>query len=543
MHRLVLMTMSLLVLTLSGCRREVEKPATEEKSTRQKLDDLSSKVDELKGLLVDLKQGNQGAEAEYRKWLDQNLAPGKTTLTDVQQLFGADYLNLDRPDRDDILTIQYPIDGLAGKKLVLDFTKQAPSEHWLFGRTYTSSKQGAFDFWCLQGRPEFSFAICGYCPHILVDADGWRLDGKILAGAIGPNRERSDTLVLPRARVRHEMVHVKLANWAPEVEYLDQLELGFVASQTGEDLDFDASGAAYLWQRKDTVQFAGPDARADRDHWQLKFDAQQRPELIVLEVRNTEKFQNLARECYSCNEEPAADLQVDGARPVVIPPVGTKFLRRVVIPVAADSSEIHLTCPAGLWWVRRAWTGSGKLVSMQWLSTSQDDAAGAALQARDGRRLRLAPDKEAEISFRMPPGLGNQNNLRFALRLFGYYEFLESPKVAPIPWPKDWSNYVGKLVTLEGVAINQKIGAALWGEGETIFIDTMDSWPDGYYHGGEQGKRVRVTGTVIERHDLPVFIRRKDVPSVQGIAVPEGTDLHKASHRFLIQNAKWVAVE
>jgi hypothetical protein len=66
---------------------------------------------------------------------------------------------------------------------------------------------------------------------------------------------------------------------------------------------------------------------------------------------------------------------------------------------------------------------------------------------------------------------------------------------------------------------------------------------DGYYLGGEQGKRVRVTGTVIERHNLPVFIPRKDELPVQGIPVPEGTDLHKASRRFLLQDAKWVVVE
>ncbi len=112
----------------------------------------------------------------------------------------------------------------------------------------------------------------------------------------------------------------------------------------------------------------------------------------------------------------------------------------------------------------------------------------------------------------------------------------------PMQWPKDWSDHVGKLVAIEGIAIGMKAGAALFGEGPMIFIDGIQ-WPDGYYLGGDRGKRVRVTGTVIERHDLPVFIPKTGEPVVQGIPVSEGTDLQKASRRFLIQNAKCVVVE
>lgn len=114
---------------------------------------------------------------------------------------------------------------------------------------------------------------------------------------------------------------------------------------------------------------------------------------------------------------------------------------------------------------------------------------------------------------------------------------------SPTKWPKDWSAHVGKVVTVEGMSINQKVGAALWGEGETVFIDGLNSWPDGFYLGGEKGKRLCVTGTVIERHDLPVFIPRKGEPAKAGIPVPEGTDLHKASRRFLLQDAKWTVIE
>jgi len=113
----------------------------------------------------------------------------------------------------------------------------------------------------------------------------------------------------------------------------------------------------------------------------------------------------------------------------------------------------------------------------------------------------------------------------------------------PMPWPQDWSKVVGQRVTVEGVAVNQKVGAALWGEGRTIFIDGVHSWPEGYYFGGEQGRRLQVSGTVVERHDLPVFIPRKGEPAIQGIPVPEGTDLHQASQRFLLQHVRWAVVE
>src|SRR5262249_1287870 len=80
----------------------------------------------------------------------------------------------------------------------------------------------------------------------------------------------------------------------------------------------------------------------------------------------------------------------------------------------------------------------------------------------------------------------------------------------PMPWPKDWSTHVGQRVTIEGVASNEKIGATLWGDGQSIYIDGIHSWPAGCYFGDDRGKRLRVTGTVIERHDLPVFIAKPD---------------------------------
>lgn len=96
-----------------------------------------------------------------------------------------------------------------------------------------------------------------------------------------------------------------------------------------------------------------------------------------------------------------------------------------------------------------------------------------------------------------------------------------------------WAKKLGQEVTVEGVAQDAKEGALLEMADDTIWID-MDSWPNGL-----RGKRVVVRGKVIERYDRPVFVQKKDEPIKSGIPVPEGTDLHKASHRYLIANATW----
>ena len=45
-------------------------------------------------------------------------------------------------------------------------------------------------------------------------------------------------------------------------------------------------------------------------------------------------------------------------------------------------------------------------------------------------------------------------------------------------------------------------------------MDRLDEWPEPL-----QGRRLRVTGTLIERHDLPVFIQREDEDPIAGIPV------------------------
>ena len=107
------------------------------------------------------------------------------------------------------------------------------------------------------------------------------------------------------------------------------------------------------------------------------------------------------------------------------------------------------------------------------------------------------------------------------------------------PPPRDWSAVAGQRIVVDGTAANAKRGALLETETGTVWIDGLESWPEGYYEGDGTGKRLRVTGTVVERHDLPVFERRPGEPEMQGIPAAPGTDLHAASKRYVLTDATW----
>jgi hypothetical protein len=96
---------------------------------------------------------------------------------------------------------------------------------------------------------------------------------------------------------------------------------------------------------------------------------------------------------------------------------------------------------------------------------------------------------------------------------------------------------VGARVTLHGVAENEKVGAFL--TGPNVWVDLPgEQWPPGVI-----GKAVEVTGTVAERHDLPVFITEPGGPPRGGIPVPPGTDLRQASRRLVLERVEWAEAE
>ncbi len=93
---------------------------------------------------------------------------------------------------------------------------------------------------------------------------------------------------------------------------------------------------------------------------------------------------------------------------------------------------------------------------------------------------------------------------------------------------------IGREMSLEGIARNRVMGAVLQGEGFEVWIEGLEFLPEEM-----NGKNVRVSGTLGEANDLPVFVQKEGEPIQQGIPVPEGTDLQAASHRFILKGAKW----
>ena len=59
----------------------------------------------------------------------------------------------------------------------------------------------------------------------------------------------------------------------------------------------------------------------------------------------------------------------------------------------------------------------------------------------------------------------------------------------------------------------------------------------------KDGTRLRVSGTIIRRSDLPVFIEEPGKDSKAGMPMPKGTDLEKAAIRYLLQEATWEVIE
>jgi hypothetical protein len=97
---------------------------------------------------------------------------------------------------------------------------------------------------------------------------------------------------------------------------------------------------------------------------------------------------------------------------------------------------------------------------------------------------------------------------------------------------------LGQTVTLEGVAEARKLGAAVRGDHFDVWIDQLQDWPRSYV-----GQRVRVTGVLEERHDLPVYIQRPGEPASGGIPVPEGTNLREASRRYIVRDPTWSLIK
>ncbi|MCA9706241.1 MAG: hypothetical protein KDK70_10370 [Myxococcales bacterium] len=141
---------------------------------------------------------------------------------------------------------------------------------------------------------------------------------------------------------------------------------------------------------------------------------------------------------------------------------------------------------------------------------------------------------------------GGSSPLVFALAALGACASREAPPppateaVAEPPVVTEVSaDELGHRVRLRGMAIDRKGGAVLAVGEHHVWIEGLHSWPAGYYEGGDRGRELTVTGVLHEDHGLPVFVPKEGEPVVQGIPVPEGTDLEQASRRYVLRDASW----
>jgi hypothetical protein len=100
------------------------------------------------------------------------------------------------------------------------------------------------------------------------------------------------------------------------------------------------------------------------------------------------------------------------------------------------------------------------------------------------------------------------------------------------PWQQEWSGYVGQTVIVEGRAERAKLGAIVTDrvENHILYVVGHDHWP-----GGELGRRVRITGTVIKQTDIPVYD--------YGKGTVEHDPADPRTWRFLLKDATWVVID
>jgi hypothetical protein len=112
--------------------------------------------------------------------------------------------------------------------------------------------------------------------------------------------------------------------------------------------------------------------------------------------------------------------------------------------------------------------------------------------------------------------------------------------------PSIWN---GRCVIVQGYAQEQKIGALLNLGGPSLGV--VFDGGDSSSHPGDRadsqwtvplGVHVRVKGRIAERADLPVFVQDPNEPIMQGMPVPEGTDLEEARRRFVIEHMETTVV-
>ena len=126
-----------------------------------------------------------------------------------------------------------------------------------------------------------------------------------------------------------------------------------------------------------------------------------------------------------------------------------------------------------------------------------------------------------------------------------------------IAWPDDWSKHLGREVSVEGWAAYMKLGPVLTSAKEEysnlIWIEGP-SGKDGKPLTPRMGDRIRMTGMVIQRSDMPVYLavrgtwppkmaEESQFPYRAGIPVYSKEEYERSKKRFLLKDATWSVLD
>lgn len=347
------------------------------------------------------------ARAEH--WLEINLTKGKTTKKEVLAIFGKPGRSgttlpsdLDRPKRDDVDVYQY-------------YLWHGDSVNWSCLVIHFDSKTDILVDW------EISGSICGYCPHVFSFDNRWRLEGKMLAGSVGKQRAGTDTLLLPRLTARRNSLFVRLSNLAPEIDYVTEARLAAVPLGKGEELDISADGSLVVWRSQKQIPVELSPAVNGGFGITVNIDPETGSDVVVLEVRNTSAFETAMRRLFleGKKEDRKTTLTIDfgHSRSTEIQPVGTKFLRRIVVAVPEQTTRVKLHAEGDFWYTRRLWLGTRSSYEHKivW-----QKPVGA-------QTISLAPMEDAVLEFQCQKEEGGSTKrMGYALRIRGYYDFIKN---------------------------------------------------------------------------------------------------------------------
>jgi hypothetical protein len=115
---------------------------------------------------------------------------------------------------------------------------------------------------------------------------------------------------------------------------------------------------------------------------------------------------------------------------------------------------------------------------------------------------------------------------------------LHSAGIDGVPNADPRAKSAGQTVTVEGVARTAKMGPMVKTDKGTMWVELPRGWPP-----GAEGKKVRVTGTLTQRSDLPVFVAKPGEPARAGMPVPAGTDLAEAAKRGVLTDVTVTVIE